>query len=309
MSGGPNDCGRVATRPTSASLGRASSRLGLGSRVSIPGGRARCCRTSVILPADDLVEPDDGCVLVWSDFHLGDWMGLGSFGRSFDSVSEMDGELLGAWRREVGEDDTVLVLGDVSSGWRSFPGGGFLVFGKHDQNGRAGVVTDPFDDAHLALAVAGAPPLVLTHMPLIRQFPRARVNLYEHIHQHRLPGWRINVSVEQLEWRSPSASASSSPPFDCGADGRTTGLSRRPPGRSPPRALHPARKLPRCRASGADSPGSCPIPPRRAPASAKAPGCRNSLRISSWRRRRPGQLGPRGRLGLGQHREDLMEFP
>ena len=45
---------------------------------------------------------------------------------------------------------------------------------------------------------------------------------------------------------------------------RTTGLSRRPPGRSPPRALHSALQLPRRRALGADSPGSCPVRPRRA---------------------------------------------
>ena len=166
-------------------------------------------QASVILPAGDLDERDDGGVLVWSDLHLGDWMGLGSFGRPFDSVPEMDEQLLGAWRREVGEDDTVLVLGDVAvpvlDGGRlerlaELPGWKVLVFGNHDQNGRGGVVTDPFDDAHLALAVPGDPPLVLTHMPL-EEVPEGTVNLHGHIHQHRLPGRRINVSVEQLEYR------------------------------------------------------------------------------------------------------------
>ena len=166
-------------------------------------------QASVILPAGDLDEPDEGRVLVWSDLHLGDWIGLRSFGRPFDSVPQMDEEVLGAWRREVGDDDTVLVLGDVAvpvlKGGRielvaELPGWKVLVFGNHDQNGRGGVVTDPFDEAHLALAVAGDPPLVLTHMPL-EDVPEGTVNLHGHIHQHRLPGRRINVSVEQLEYR------------------------------------------------------------------------------------------------------------
>ena len=55
-----------------------------------PGGRRSMLQASVTLPAGDLDEPDDGRVLIWSDLHLGDWMGLGSFGRPFDSVREMD---------------------------------------------------------------------------------------------------------------------------------------------------------------------------------------------------------------------------
>ena len=146
-----------------------------------PGGTRSMLQASIILPAGDLGERDDGRVLVWSDLHLGDWMGLGSFGRPFDTVPEMDAELLGAWRREVDEDDTVLVLGDVAvpvlEGGRcelvaGLPGWKVLVFGNHDQNGRGGVVTEPFDAAHLALAAAGDPPLVLTICPS-RRFPRA----------------------------------------------------------------------------------------------------------------------------------------
>ena len=174
-----------------------------------PGGTRSMLQASVSLPAGDLDEPDDGRVLVWSDLHLGDWMALGSFGRPFDTIPEMDKELLDAWRREVGQDDTVLVLGDVAvpvlDGERlervaELPGWKVLEFGNHDQNGRGGVVTDPFDDAHLALAIGGDPPLVLTHMPL-EEVPEGTVNLHGHTHQHRLPGRRINVSVEQLEYR------------------------------------------------------------------------------------------------------------
>ena len=79
-----------------------------------PGGTRSMLQASVILPTGDVEEPDDGRVLVWSDLHLGDWMGLGSFGRPFDSVPEMDEALLRAWRREVGDEDTVVVVGDVA---------------------------------------------------------------------------------------------------------------------------------------------------------------------------------------------------
>ena len=77
-----------------------------------PGGTRSMLQASVILPTGDLEEPDDGHVLVWSDLHLGDWMGLGSFGRPFDSVPEMDEALLRAWRREVGDEDTVVAVGE-----------------------------------------------------------------------------------------------------------------------------------------------------------------------------------------------------
>ena len=174
-----------------------------------PGGTRSMLQASVVLPAGEIDESGGGRVLVWSDLHLGDWMGLGSFGRPFDSVPEMDEALLRAWRREVGDEDTVVVVGDVAlpvlGGERlervaELPGWKVLVYGNHEQNGRGGVVTDPFDEAHLGLLAPGDPPLALTHMP-IEEVPEGTVNLHGHIHQHRLPGRRINVSVEQLEYR------------------------------------------------------------------------------------------------------------
>ena len=41
-----------------------------------PGGTRSMLQASVILTTGDLDESDDGRVLVWSDLHLGDWMGL-----------------------------------------------------------------------------------------------------------------------------------------------------------------------------------------------------------------------------------------
>ena len=128
---------------------------------------------SLILSAGEIVEPGNGPVWVWSDLHLGDWVALGSFGRPFDTVGEMDEALFEAWRREVSEDDTVIVVGDVVLGSprdaserlervEAAPGRKILVYGNHDQNGVAGVVTDGFDEAGFALATPGDPPLLLT---------------------------------------------------------------------------------------------------------------------------------------------------
>ncbi|MCY4511214.1 MAG: hypothetical protein OXG35_30260 [Acidobacteria bacterium] len=101
------------------------------------------------------------------------WVALGSFGRPFDTVGEMDEALFEAWRREVSEDDTVIVVGDVVLGSprdaserlervEAAPGRKILVYGNHDQNGVGGVVTDGFDEAYFALATPGDPPLLLT---------------------------------------------------------------------------------------------------------------------------------------------------
>ena len=69
---------------------------------------------SLILPAGELHEADHGRIWVWSDLHLGDAMSLLYFGRPHDTVGEMDDALLKTWCRVVGEDDTVVVLGDVA---------------------------------------------------------------------------------------------------------------------------------------------------------------------------------------------------
>ena len=105
--------------------------------------------------------------------HLGDWVALGSFGRPFDTVGEMDEALFEAWRREVSEDDTVIAWvtwcwarpatrRSGSSGWRRRPAARSWSTGNHDQNGVGGVVTDGFDEAYFALATPGDPPLLLT---------------------------------------------------------------------------------------------------------------------------------------------------
>ena len=116
-----------------------------------PGGTRAMLNASQVLGTADIGEADDGDpIWLWSDLHLGDHMALGSFGRPFDSVPEMDEGLLEAWHRTVGANDTIIVAGDVMLGSPrerpertqriiEAPGYKVLVYGNHDQNGQGGV--------------------------------------------------------------------------------------------------------------------------------------------------------------------------
>ena len=179
-----------------------------------PGGTRAMLNVSKVLGTADIGEADDGDpIWMWSDLHLGDYMAPGSFGRPFNSVPEMDDALFEAWHRTVGADDTIIVAGDVMLGSPretpertdrilEAPGYKVLVYGNHDQNGRGGITTDGFDEAYLALRLAGDPVLVVTHMPLA-DVPGDTVNVHGHTHQHRAAGAtrHVNICVEQLEYR------------------------------------------------------------------------------------------------------------
>ena len=179
-----------------------------------PGGTRAMLNAARTLGTADIGEADDGDpVWLWSDLHLGDHTAPGSFGRPFDSVPEMDDALFDAWHRTVGSDDTIIVAGDVMLGSPrerpdrtqriiDAPGYKVLVYGNHDQNGRGGIATDGFDEAYLALRLAGDPVLVVTHMPLAIM-PAGAVNVHGHTHQHEAENAsrHINVAVEQIEYR------------------------------------------------------------------------------------------------------------
>ena len=177
-----------------------------------PRGTRAMLNASIILPAAELREEDHQGIWIWSDLHLDDATALSAYGRPYQTVADMDAALFAAWRRLVAPDDTVICLGDMSpldlcGEWldrvRAAPGRTkILVYGNHDQNGVGGIVTDGFEQAHLALVMPGDPPLVLTHIPL-RDVPDGAVNVHGHIHHRRVPGPtpHINVSVEQLGYR------------------------------------------------------------------------------------------------------------
>ena len=77
-----------------------------------------------------------------SDLHLGDNASVAAFDRPFRTTEEMDQAMMDAWYELVGDDDTIVCLGDVSVDgstqphhqrwWREAPGAKWLVIGNHD---------------------------------------------------------------------------------------------------------------------------------------------------------------------------------
>ena len=152
-----------------------------------------------------------GRIWIWSDLHLDDAEAVNAFGRPFDSPWTMAGHLFEQWRRRLGADDTMIILGDVAGGdpvpetasrIRDCPSWKLLVVGDHDESAGGGPRADAynaFDEIHSTLYTPGDPPLLMTHAPLA-EVPAGCVNVHGHTH-HRTaegPGHRINVCVEQI---------------------------------------------------------------------------------------------------------------
>ena len=146
---------------------------------------------------------------LWSDLHLSDPSVLLGSGRPFGSVEEMNRHLLRNWRRCVGAGDTVICLGDVAHpgglarrllvlDLAECPGDRLLVLGNHDRDvpalRRAG-----FHKTCRTALCATDPPLVLTHIPLLK-VPAGAVNVHGHLHRAAGPTNRhVNVSVEHTD--------------------------------------------------------------------------------------------------------------
>ena len=154
--------------------------------------------------------PDAG-TWIWSDLHLGHEPSVGAFGRPFADAAEADPAMLHAWTSQVGADETIICLGDLTvdgqgqashqNSWRRAPGKKLVVVDNHDVdpiNQR-----QPFDAERrtVALLAPGDPELLLTHVPLT-EVPHSTVNVHGHLHEKASPaGNRHSVSVEELGYR------------------------------------------------------------------------------------------------------------
>ena len=147
---------------------------------------------------------------IWSDLHLSDPSVLLGRGRPFRSVEEMNRHLLRNWRRRVGADGTIICLGDVGhpDAWRDdglvldvaeCPGERLLVLGNHDRD-VAGLRRAGFHKTCRTALCATTPPLVLTHVPLLK-IPSGAVSVHGHLHRAAGPTDRhVNVSVEHTNY-------------------------------------------------------------------------------------------------------------
>ena len=163
------------------------------------------------LPARSLAAKADA-TWVWSDLHLGHENIIRYANRPFGDVEAMNAHLYANWDATVGEDDTLIFVGDIAmrtalcdATWqriREGPGRAkILVVGNHDLTGSGELRVDGFDDICSVLCIDGDVPLVFTHMPLAT-VPDGCANVHGHTHNAaptRSP--HINVSVEQLAYR------------------------------------------------------------------------------------------------------------
>lgn len=147
---------------------------------------------------------------LWSDLHLSDPSTVLTWNRPFRDVEQMNHHLLRNWERRVGAEDTIIVVGDVAhpDAWldtrlmrdlQDCPGQRWLVVGNHDRDrealGRAGFTRI------CAAAICGTdPPLVLTHIPLVK-VPAGTVNVHGHLHKAPpISDEHLNVSVEHTDY-------------------------------------------------------------------------------------------------------------
>ena len=145
---------------------------------------------------------------IWSDLHL-DHEGIISHGkRPHASAAVMTRELCAAWRQRVGENHTMVCLGDVTVGHTNartsarlatLPGYKILVPGNHEfLPGQEWPKYYRFDETAPTLVCAAQPTLLLTHEP-IETVPAGCWNVHGHIHG---PGpelfeRHVNVCVER----------------------------------------------------------------------------------------------------------------
>ena len=150
-------------------------------------------------------------VWVWSDLHLGHENIIRYTNRPFADADVMDAALYANWEKTVGEDDTLLIVGDLAmrraiskETWQKVRHGAgrikHLVLGNHDLTGAGELRVSGFNLVSSLVCVAGDPPIVCTHLPL-DSVPSGWVNVHGHTHAdppRRSP--HINVSVEQLDY-------------------------------------------------------------------------------------------------------------
>ncbi len=183
---------------------------GRGSRQTRRMFRAML-RATTDLPSRNLATPSDA-TWVWSDLHLGHENIIRYTNRPFENVGVMNAHLYANWEASVGENDTLVFVGDVAmrtalceDTWQRIRGGAgrakILVVGNHDLTGSGTLRVGGFDDICAVLWTDGEAPLVFTHLPLAT-VPEGWANVHGHTHNAEpTHSPHINVSVEQLDYR------------------------------------------------------------------------------------------------------------
>lgn len=156
-----------------------------------------------------------------SDLHFGHENIIKLCSRPFESVEEMDWELIRRWNLKVGDDDLVYICGDIVWGTNSpyeylpfLNGKKILICGNHDGKMLKNDGAQFFESVHgLPVIREGGRKITLCHYPMYEWEDSLRLgskrvgwHIYGHIHNNYLPQYRqiflqphaLNASAEVI---------------------------------------------------------------------------------------------------------------
>lgn len=144
--------------------------------------------------------------MIWitSDHHFGHKNIIKYAERPFESVAEMDCQMIRVWNSAVEPDDIVIHLGDfaLTSVARrkeikdSLNGTVILIGGASHDHSKYKMAREGFIVADDKIIIDD---LIFTHEPL-KEVPHGKWNVHGHIHEKKTTGRRINICVEQTNY-------------------------------------------------------------------------------------------------------------
>jgi calcineurin-like phosphoesterase family protein len=145
--------------------------------------------------------------LLISDMHFGHEAIMRYENRPFESVDEMDAEIIQRWNVQVKKADHIFVLGDISFHspektkeiFKKLNGNKTLILGNHDNRSVSFYLSLGFK------FVSKYPIIVdefyiLSHAPVYLNENMPYVNIHGHIHNKTISGKYYNVSVERTNY-------------------------------------------------------------------------------------------------------------
>jgi len=160
-----------------------------------------------------------------SDMHFGHENIIRYCGRPFETVDEMNNEIIKRWNKTVSNDDTVYVVGDVflcgsqkgTEIVKQLNGRKILIKGNHDSS-VSKMLKSGFDEVHYALdyQLPDDRRVFICHYPMPHDLvANYDLQIHGHIHTGRpISGKRVNVCVDMWDFTPVSVEKISQLPLD-----------------------------------------------------------------------------------------------
>lgn len=160
-----------------------------------------------------------------SDMHFGHENIIRYCGRPFETVDEMNNEIIKRWNKTVSSDDTVYVVGDVflcgsQKGGeivKQLNGRKILIKGNHDSS-VSKMLKSGFDEVHYAMdyQLPDDRRVFICHYPMPHDLvANYDLQIHGHIHTGRpISGKRVNVCVDMWDFTPVSVEKISQLPLD-----------------------------------------------------------------------------------------------